>query len=157
MIDFVVRNARVAGRSEPSLDIGFEQGRIAAVEPKLVCDAPSYDAEGCLCGAGLCETHIHLDKSRIYDRCAPEPAGRAARAMERVSEVKPTLTVEDVIARASTTIEESIKHGVTRMRTHCEVDPRVGLRGFEGVKALVDKYKWAIDLTICVMPQEGLT
>jgi cytosine deaminase len=43
------------------------------------------------------------------------------------------------------------------MRTHAEVDPKVGLRGFEGVKALIDKYKWAIDLEVCVMPQEGLT
>ena len=39
----------------------------------------------------------------------------------------------------------------------CEVDPKIGLRGFEGVQALVDKYKWAIDIEICVMPQEGLT
>ena len=77
--------------------------------------------------------------------------------MERVSAVKHTFTVEDVIERASATIEKCISHGATRMRTHVEVDPKVGLRGFEGVKALIDKYKWAIDLEICVMPQEGLT
>src|SRR4029078_792261 len=43
------------------------------------------------------------------------------------------------------------------MRTHVEVDPGVGMRGFEGVQALVDEYKWAIDIELCVMPQEGLT
>ena len=44
------------------------------------------------------------------------------------------------------------------MRTHVEVDPKVGLRGLEGVKALIDQLSsWAIDLEICVMPQEGLT
>jgi cytosine deaminase len=156
MIDYVVRNARVAGREGPLLDIGFENGRIAALEPKLVCDAPEYDAGGCLCCSGLIETHIHLDKSRIYDRCAPE-AGREAQSMQRVSAVKHTFTVEDVHARAAKTLEECIKHGTTRMRAHCEVDPLVGLRGFEGVKGLIDEYKWAIDLQICVMPQEGLT
>ena len=72
MLDFVIRNARVAGRHDTLTDIGFENGRIAAVEPNLVCDAPSHDAEGCLCCGGLIETHIHLDKSRIIDRCAPE-------------------------------------------------------------------------------------
>jgi cytosine deaminase len=77
--------------------------------------------------------------------------------MERVSAVKHTMTVEDVIERASATIEKCISHGATRMRPHCEVDPRIGMRGFEGVKALVDKYKWAIDIELCVMPQEGLT
>jgi len=54
-------------------------------------------------------------------------------------------------------IEKCIGHGATRMRPHVEVDPKVGLRGFEGVKALIDTYKWAIDIEVCVMPQEGLT
>ena len=37
--------------------------------------AQSYDAGGRLVCAGLVETHIHLDKSRIIDRCPP-PNGR---------------------------------------------------------------------------------
>src|SRR5256885_7903585 len=45
----------------------------------------------------------------------------------------------------------------TRMRTHVEVDPLIGMRGVEGVQALVDEYQWAIDIELCVMPQEGLT
>ncbi len=156
MIDYVIRNARIRDRKEPAVDIGFSRGRIAAIEPGLACDAPSYDAGGCLCCGGLIETHIHLDKSRIIDRCAPEE-GRDARAMQRVSAAKHTFTVEDVRARAAQTLENCILHGTTRMRTHVEVDPLVGLRGFEGVKALVEEYKWAIDLELCVMPQEGLT
>src|SRR3954452_5943726 len=156
MIDYVIRNARVHGRADTLADIGFENGRIAAVETKLVCDAPEYDAEGCLCCGGLIETHIHLDKSRIIDRCAPEK-GRDHNAMKRVSDVKHTMTVEDVTKRARETLEGCIKHGTTRMRTHVEVDPLIGLRGFEGVQALVDEYKWAIDIELCVMPQEGLT
>ncbi len=31
MLDFVIRNARVAGRHDTLTDIGFENGRIAAV------------------------------------------------------------------------------------------------------------------------------
>src|SRR5262245_20989912 len=143
MIDYVVRNARVAGRQEPRVDIGFEQGRIVALEPNLKCDAPSYDAEGCFCCGGLIETRIHLDKSRIIQRCTPE-SGREPFSVKRVAAVKNTFTVEDVHARARETLENCIKHGTTRMRTHAEVDPGVGLRGFEGVKALVDEYKWAI-------------
>jgi cytosine deaminase len=33
----------------------------------------------------------------------------------------------------------------------------IGLRGIEGVQALARDYAWAIDLEICVFPQEGLT
>ena len=156
MIDYVIRNARVAGRHEALTDIGFANGRIAAIEPKLVCDAPSHDAEGCLACGGLIETHIHLDKSRIIDRCTPETR-RSADAVARVREAKKTFTVEDVHARARETLENCIKHGATRMRAHVEVDPGVGLRGFEGVQALVEEYKWAIDIELCVFPQEGLT
>jgi cytosine deaminase len=156
MIDYVIRNARLPNR-EGLVDIGVEGGRIAALEHGLVCDAPDYDASGCLCCGGLVETHIHLDKSRIIDRCAPEPEGRGHRAMERVSEVKHTFTVEDVYERAKTTLERCIANGTTRMRTHAEVDPKVGLRGIEGVLALAKDYAWAIDIEVCVMPQEGLT
>jgi cytosine deaminase len=155
MIDHVVRNARLVGRAE-TLDIGFAQGRIAAIEPRLVCDAPAHDAQGCLCCAGLIETHIHLDKSRIIDRCGPA-SGRNANAVKRAAAAKPTFTVEDVYARAKATLENCLIHGATRMRTHVEVDPGVGLRGFEGVQALVAEYKWAIDIELCVFPQEGLT
>jgi cytosine deaminase len=156
MIDFVIRKARLHDRTDALTDIGFENGRIAAIEPNLVCDAPSHDAEGCLCCGGLIETHIHLDKSRIIDRCTSE-SGRNANAVARVKEAKKSFTVEDVHARARETLENCIKHGATRMRTHVEVDPGIGMRGFEGVQALVDEYRWAIDIELCVFPQEGLT
>ena len=42
------------------------------------------------------------------------------------------------------------------MRTHVEVDPRVGLRSFDAIRRLKRDYAWAIDLEICVFPQEGL-
>jgi cytosine deaminase len=54
-------------------------------------------------------------------------------------------------------IERAIVHGTTRMRTHVEIDPRIGLRSFEAIKALKRDYAWALDLSICVFPQEGLT
>jgi cytosine deaminase len=42
------------------------------------------------------------------------------------------------------------------MRTHVEIDPRIGLRGFDAISRLKADYAWAIDLEICVFPQEGL-
>jgi cytosine deaminase len=66
------------------------------------------------------------------------------------------MTVEDVRARAARTLEDCIKHGTTRMRTQVEVDPGIGMRGFEGVQSLIADYRWAIDIEICVFPQEGL-
>jgi cytosine/creatinine deaminase len=155
-VDLIVRNVRLSDRRAGELvDIGVENGRIATIAPGLTADAEIYDAQGCLACPGLIETHIHLDKSRIIDRCAPQER----RCLSPVSSVKPlkkSMSVEDVRARAERTLRECIKHGTTRMRTQVEVDPAIGMRGFEGVQSLIQDYTWAIDIEICVFPQEGL-
>jgi cytosine deaminase len=159
-LDLILRAARLPGAAatDPLVDIGVRSGRIAALAPRLeAVAAEEVQAGGRLVCAGFVETHIHLDKSCILGRCACEATRFPHLAMERVSAIKPDITVEDVSARAAGTLEKCVLHGCTRMRTHVEVDPRIGLRGFEGVKALIDSYAWAIDVEICVMPQEGLT
>ncbi len=158
--DLVLRDVRLAESKpdQPTTDIGVKDGRIAAIARGLGGGArEEVRGGGRLICSGFVDTHIHLDKSCILERCECTTRRNPHLAMERVSAVKHTFTVEDVVQRASGTIEKCIGHGATRMRTHVEVDPKVGLRGFEGVKVLVDKYRWAIDLEICVMPQEGLT
>ena len=42
------------------------------------------------------------------------------------------------------------------MRTHLEVDPVIGTKSIDAVLPLVREYAWAIDLEICVFPQDGL-
>ena len=118
MLDHVIRNARLPESADGRLvDIGLRGGRIAAIEPTIATDAPAYDAHGCLACAGLIETHIHLDKSRIIDRCAPEPSRSQPNHMARVQAVKSSFTVEDIYARAKATLEGCLKHGTTRIRT----------------------------------------
>jgi cytosine/creatinine deaminase len=154
-MDLVVRNARVAGG--PLADIGFSRGgKIVAIGRDLSTDAPSYDAEGHLACAGLVETHIHLDKTRIIERCPPED-GRNANAVSRVAAVKSSFTEDDVYQRAHITLENCIKHGTTRMRTHVELDAGVEMRSFDALEQLRRDYAWAIDIELCVFPQEGLT
>ena len=158
MLDTVLRGARIAGAraDAPLVDIGIVGGTIAAVEPDIRSDADSIDLGGKLVSPGLVETHIHLDKSRIVDRCAPA-AGRARDHMERVSAVKSGFTVEDVYARAAATLEQCILNGTTHVRTHVEVDPNVGLRSFEALEQLAADHAWAVDLELCVFAQEGWT
>ncbi|HEY1299718.1 MAG TPA: amidohydrolase, partial [Stellaceae bacterium] len=155
-MDLVVRNARLAGAAGPSIDIGVADGRIAALGHNLGEAGESYDAAGRLVCAGLIETHIHLDKSRLTDRLPPEP-GRRINPMGRVAAIKHELTVEDIRRRAAQTLEQCVLNGATRMRTQVEVDPAIGMRGFDGVSSLIADYKWAIDIEICVFAQDGLT
>ena len=158
MLDLVIRNARLPDSTDGRLvDIGFSKGRIAAIDPRIETEAPAHDAEGCLCCGGLIETHIHLDKSRIIDRCSPEPSRAQPDHMRRVQAVKAAFTVEDIYNRAKATLEDCIKHGATRIRTHAEIDAPVGVKGVEALLMLAKEYAWAVDLEICVFPQEGLT
>ena len=156
-MDLIIRNARLAGGKDSApVDIGIDKGRIVAIGPRLKADGPSFDAKGRLACPGLIETHIHLDKSRIIDRCAPQER-KTLSPIVGVAPLKKSMTVEDVHTRAARTLEQCILHGTTRMRTQVEVDPGMGMRGFEGVAAVIADYKWAIDVQMCVFPQEGLT
>lgn len=156
-MDLILRNCRILGHvdSNTLFDIGVDKGKIAAIQPKLAVNGKEVDAGGRLVSPGFVETHIHLDKSCILDRCESEK-GDLAEAISEVAKQKKAFTAEDVYQRARHALEQSILNGTSHMRTHLEVDPGIGLRGLEGVLPLIKEYGWAIDLEICVFPQEGL-
>jgi cytosine/creatinine deaminase len=154
-LDFILTNARIAGRDAATFDIGVAKGTIAEIAPRISADAPREDAGGRLAISGFVDTHIHLDKSCILDRCRCEE-GTLQEAIAQVAAAKAGFTEADVYGRGRRTLEKAILQGTTRMRTHVEVDPRIGLKGFDAVRRLKVDYAWAIDLEICVFPQEGL-
>lgn len=155
-MDLILRNGRAAGDlTGTPVDVGIDQGRIAAIEPRVEAEGREIDVAGCLIAPGFVETHIHLDKSCILDRCRAEK-GDLAEAIEEVARAKREFTPEDVYGRAQRTLEKCILNGTTHMRTQLEVDPGIGLRGFDGVLPLIAEYAWAIDIEICIFPQEGL-
>ena len=156
-MDLIIRNACFLQDGElRAADIGLEDDTIAAIAPQLTADARTIDAEGCLVVPGLIETHIHLDKTCILDRCRIEE-GTVAEAVRVTGAAKRDFTAEDIYARARQTLERGIAHGTMRMRTHVELDPGIGMTGFEAISQIARDYAWAIDVELCVFPQEGLT
>jgi cytosine deaminase len=154
-MDLILKEARLANAPHDVTDIGIGGEKILAIEPGLQADAEILNLRGKLASPGLIETHIHLDKSNILSRCKAEK-GDLEEAIQEVAKHKKLFTVEDVYKRAAATLEKCLLQGTTHMRTQLEVDPGIGLRGFEAVKQLIADYKWAIDIEICVFPQEGL-
>ena len=156
-MDLIIRNACLLQEGELRIaDIGIAGTTIAAVAPALNADAQETDAAGCLVIPGMIETHIHLDKTCILDRCRIEE-GTVAEAVRETAAAKRNFTVEDVYARGKRTLERCIAHGTMHMRTHVELDPGIGMIGFEAVSQLARDYAWAMDVELCVFPQEGLT
>ncbi len=155
-MDLILKNITVIGKDGENItDIGVSQGTIVAIENNLSGDAETFEMQGNFAIPGFVESHIHLDKACIMDRCKSEE-GTLAEAIREVSAAKEGFTVEDIRHRAIQTLEKSIVQGTTRMRTHLEVDPVIGLKSVEAVMPLISEYSWAIDLEICVFPQEGL-
>jgi len=154
-LDLLLRGCRIAGKAGERCDIGIAGRRIAEIAPAIATDAPVIELDGRLALPGFVETHIHLDKSHIGDRCTCSQ-GTVHEAIAAVAAAKADFTEEDVYVRARRTLEKAIVQGTTRMRTHVEIDPRIGFKGFHGVRRLKQDYAWAIDLQLCVFPQEGL-
>lgn len=154
-MELTLRNVRLAAEPAQVLDVGVDSGKIAAIGGELPDGSRTLDLEGRLLLPGFVETHIHLDKSCILHRCTSEK-GDLAEAISEVARLKSGFTEQDVAERAGRTLRKCVVNGTTRMRTHVEVDPVIGLRGFEGVKQAIADLAWAIDVEICVFPQEGL-
>ena len=156
-LDLVLRHCRIAGREEASVDIGVKDGLIAAIETQL----PDCSSRARMSAAGwYCpdlSRRIFTSINPAFSIAAGPRADRSITPLPRSRRPSATLREEDVYARAQRTLEKAILQGTTRMRTHVEIDPRIGLRSFNAIKKLKDDYAWAIDLEICVFPQEGLT
>jgi cytosine deaminase len=154
-MELTLRNVRIAGAGAETVDIGVQGGHIVQITPGLQPAADDHDCGGRLALPGFVETHIHLDKSCILDRCSPN-GGDLGKAIGEVARLKADFVEEDVCARASRTLHKCIVNGTTQMRTHVEVDPVVGLRGYHGTKQAIARHAWAMDVEICVFPQDGL-
>ncbi|GAB3477024.1 amidohydrolase family protein [Marinomonas epiphytica] len=113
------------------------------------------DAQKQLLLPGLIETHIHLDKACIASRCSLHE-GSLTEAITQTALAKKNFSYQDIYQRGEKVIKKAILHGTSYMRTHVEIDPIIGLVGFKAIQQLKLDYAWAIELQICVFPQEGL-
>ena len=154
MFDYLVKNACLPGETA-LVDIAVARGKIAEISNSISGDVPVFDAEGQLVSTGFVESHLHLDKACILDR-AKNKTGTLQGAISAVANAKSGFTEDDIYARGARVLEKAVTEGTNAVRTQVEIDPGIGLAGFNAIKRLKADYAWAIDLEICVFPQEGL-
>ena len=156
MLDVLVKNARLDGH-EGSVDIGVVGATIQLLQANLTDPAHTVlDANHQFVCAGFFETHIHLDKACILDRCSVAKGGKEEAAAES-KKAKQYFTEDDVFARASRVVEMAIKKGTMGLRTFVETDPRAGLRSLAALRRVRTAYAHALDIELCAFAQEGLT
>ena len=130
-LDILIKNVAVWGSDGPR-DLGIAGGRFVTLRRGAAETASLVlDADGRMAVPGFVEPHIHLDKAFIRAECRVNQSGTLMEAIEIIWDKKRRYTVDEVAARASRVIESAASHGVTRMRTHVDVDP-IGLRKSHG-------------------------
>ena len=172
-MDIIIKNARLEDHQD-IVTIKIKNGLIAAIEDDnhIIDDSHTergedkvtenndstsiYDAKGNFVCAGFYESHIHLDKACILDRCSME-SGDLEEAVNETGQAKEEFSEADVYKRASKVIEMAIKKGTVGMRTFVETDAKTQLRSFNAIKKAREKYAFAIDIEICAFAQDGLT
>ena len=168
MIDLIIKNAQLAGRKN-LVNISIEGAHIKRIDDienainsddshdsEAAASSRVYDAQGNFVCAGFYESHIHLDKACILDRCSVEQ-GTLEEAVDETGKAKEQFTEEDVFERASKVIEMAIKKGTVAMRTFVETDEQTEMRSFRALKRVQDKYAFAIYIELCAFAQSGLT
>lgn len=89
--------------------------------------------------------HAHADRSFTVTSFRP---GSFSDALATSAKARAAFTVEDVKGRATLFLERSLGHGVTRVRTHTDVDPVVGMISMEGVLAAKAVMAGRIDVDV---------
>lgn len=129
--------------------------KITQNKNELSEDKEVIDVNGSLVLPPFIEPHIHLDTTLTAGEPEWNLSGTLFEGIERWSQRKESLTVDDVKQRTKTVLEWQIAQGVQHVRTHVDVtDPElIALKAMLEVK---EEMKEFINLQIVAFPQEGI-
>lgn len=152
--DLLVRRARLA--SGMVIDLGVVEGRFVARDAPLRGPAGrELDAAGHLTLPAFVDPHLHLDKALSRSEVATAPE-TLVQAIQTSRQLKSLWTEEAIEARAARAVTMALRGGTTVLRTHVDVDPLIGLRGFHALRHLRARVEGRARIQIVAFPQEGL-
>ncbi|ABV87507.1 cytosine deaminase [Shewanella pealeana] len=157
----LIKNVTLKGQ-EGLQQLLIEDGKfkaIAAMSQSI--ELPSADSLQVIDGEGgmavppFCEPHVHLDTTQTAGEPSWNISGTLFEGIERWSERKSMLSIEDVKSRAKQTLKWQIANGIQHVRTHVDVsDPTlIALKAMLEVK---EEMKPWVDIQIVAFPQEGI-
>jgi cytosine deaminase len=161
MGDVLLRGGRIWRAGEPvqTADILIRDGLIAEIttNPSPPGSAGEViDVSGRLLLPGLVEAHCHLDKTLYGGPWVPHSAGEPLA--ERISNDRRRrgeLGIPDV-DRITALLERMVAAGTSYVRSHTDVDPEVGLRGVEAVRAAAERLDGRVTVEQVAFPQHGV-
>ncbi|WP_409177893.1 amidohydrolase family protein [Brevibacillus fortis] len=137
----------------------IEDGKIAEIvsaNQPLDTTLPQEDAKGLLALPSFVEKHNHLDKTyagAAWKSCLPPKKLIDRLEFEATEMPMMTGTTKE---RAQAMLQLHMKGGATHVRTHVNIDPYIGLKNLEGVRAALEEYSDRLTYEIVAFPQQGL-
>lgn len=110
-----------------------------------IAQAPQTNAPRWIALPSFCNLHAHAN--RAFTASAARPAS-LSDAVDAAKAHRAGDTVQAVRERAGRFFDASLQHGVSRVRTHTDVDPVTQMRAIDGVLAAAEKRRSAIDVEV---------
>ena len=152
----IIKNAKLRGK-DGLWHIIVTDGEIKKIAQTIEVNANQevIDVDGSLVLPPFVEPHVHLDTTLTAGEPEWNKSGTLFEGIQRWSQRKQTLTLEDAKKRAKTALKWQIAQGIQHVRTHVDVtDPQLtALKAMLEVKEELSSY---VDLQIVAFPQEGI-
>lgn len=159
MADYIVTDGRTLAGER--VDVEVRDGTVDRLVPAGEGDPGAFpagrrsDAAGRLVTPPLIEPHLHLDATGTAGDPRWNESGTLAEGIDIWAEYKRDVAVEDVVERATRTVEWYAAHGVTRIRTHADTT-EPSLTTVEALLEVRDRVADVVDLQVVAFPQDGL-
>ena len=157
-MDLLIRNCKLRGVHHP-LDVGVEDGRIAAIEERIAGGAAQeIEGGGRLLTPGFVNIHCHLDKclTGAWADIWEGASSGSPEAIPAATRVKEKFTESDIIERATKALTSSVLAGTTVVRAFADVDTVGGLLSVRSLLKVKEKFRRALDMQLVAFPQEGI-
>ncbi|NWK67867.1 amidohydrolase family protein [Bacillus paramycoides] len=155
---YTYEEAKISQTETEIYSLLIEDGIIKKIISGIVQEEGTliFDANRLLVLPAFEEMHIHIDKTYYggpWKACMP-----AENIFTRFNEEETILPKQLATAqhRAENMLELLLRNGATNIRTHCNVDPIIGLRNLEATLAALETYKDRLSGRIVAFPQHGL-
>ena len=152
----IIQNAKLRGK-DGLWNIVIHDGKILDISQSAIeqTEQKVINVNGSLVLPPFIEPHIHLDTTLTAGEPEWNQSGTLFEGIQRWSQRKESLTLEDVKTRAKTALKWQIAQGIQHVRTHVDVtDPDLtAMKAMIEVKEEMSPY---VDVQLVAFPQEGI-
>ena len=135
----------VLAGSDDVVDLTIEAGRVSAIRE-------SARAAEWVCLPPLADLHVHANRAFTPPESRPRGLEDAVR---KVAGVFDAFTAEDYRRHAGLLFDAAFRHGTTRLRTHADINPGVGLDTVTGSLQAAADFAGAVEVEVVAFAASG--